>query len=112
MSEFYKTTSVGDTRKVWKKFNAGKEFEIVDGVTKITKDCWMECTETFQYKYPASKQEPMWVLTSYHFGTARADNPNPPKPKPPEPEKLAPIPWYRRWFGLGPKIPQARVVSE
>ena len=114
MSEFVRKTNIGDTRHMWKHYAAGTSLSTNEGLREIVKDCWIQVTEKFDYEYPLSQSGKLaWRLSSWDFSTARADHPNPPKMKSPEPEpELAPVPWYRRWFGMGPKIPQARVVSE
>lgn len=91
-NKFTRTLKLGDTRKVWRYY-------------KILKECWVQVTEIYRHEYPDSKSgRKDWFLQSWHFETATDVDP---EPQPPEGHRP---PWYRRWFGLGPKIPTARVV--
>lgn len=76
------------------------ELLVADGTIVITESGTIE-TDQVWTKYTTRADG--WAHVAYIPGSWQPHPPKPPKPVRP--------PWYKRWFGLGPKVPTARVVK-
>lgn len=73
----------------------------------------IDAVEVYHYQYRHSMQGTLgWTVDRYNWESVdelrKSEPPAPPVETLPEPE---PISWWRRLFGLGPKLPTARVVE-
>lgn len=97
-SEYLK--KYGDQRRIRIKLRVGQT-KFAGGTIIIERPSTIEVTQVWT-KNERSWEDDYWRITHYHLDTIQEV----------ESEKRAPrVPWWRRLFGLGPELPEAKVIE-
>lgn len=85
--------------------------QYVDGDTVINAsvEFTVEVVEHYHFKWPLIRDGAIdWWPKSTDWTTMQVDG----SMRLPPPEPVPKIPWWRRLFGLGPRLPKMKVVSQ
>lgn len=90
----------GDERRTRVNLSIGQT-RTTSGTIVTERPSTIEVTQVWT-KNERTWEDDYWKITHYHLDTIQETKP---EEKPPK------IPWWRRLFGLGPKLPEAKVME-